>query len=186
MNKGIVITTSEYTKDFLKECLDSLPNKYPILVVSNGGYIPQIKPNEPAMLLMNDWNGFELGGISRGAEVFGEFVHLMDTCIVHNPVIFDVMFTYPDSVHLSRGFYSYLGKYKKEILNQIGIPRIENKEEAIAAEHHWGAEYLRADKNAMQFMPELPVESDVFEEKHGRKNMVLSNGFITKYKGTWR
>ncbi len=181
--RGIVITTSEHTKDWLKECFDSIPDMYPVLIVSNGGYKPEI---EGTYNVINDWNGFELGGILRGAEIFTEFVHLMDTCVLKEPKLLDMLFDYEGSVHLSPGFYSYLGKYKKSVLDAIGIPKIDNKEAAITAEHHWNMEYLKLDPNALQFDPVLPIQSEIFEIKHGRQNMVLYNGLITKYKGTWR
>lgn len=179
MRKGIVVTTSKYTEKWLDECLDSLPKNYPILVVSNNFETPKAN-------VVNNWNGFEVGGIKRGAEVFDEFIHLMDTCVINNPEIIERSFEHQGSVYFTPGFFSYLGKYKKDILDKIGVPIIHTKAEAVECEARWNGRYLAQDKDAIQFRPILPVESDVFEEKNGRLNMVLSNGFITKYKGTWR
>lgn len=178
LKRGIVITTSEHTKDWLPECLESLGNKYPILVVGNNYGGERVN-------VVNDWNGFELGGILRGAEHFDEFIHLMDTCIVKDQKMFDEMFEHKGSVYLCDGFFSYLGKYRKEILDKVGIPKINNKADAIALENSWNRKYLDADPNAVQYLPELPIHTGVFVEKHGRKNMVLDNGAIVKFKGTW-
>jgi hypothetical protein len=184
--KGIIITTSEATKNFLGDCLKSCYGpKYPIVVVGNGGYLPDVTRWNTAVI-KNDWNGFELGGIARGAEMFDEFIHLMDTCIVKDIKMFDQMFEAPGGVHLCPRFFSYLGKYRTDALKQIGIPRIETKQEAVAMEVSWNAQYLAADSQAKQFEPVLPIETDVFEEKYGRKNMVCENDFIKKYKGTYR
>lgn len=152
---------------------------YPILVVGN-----QTEGDE--VNITNDWNGFELGGIARGAEIFDEFVHLMDTCYVHDYRLFVDMFSTDGSVHLCPKFFSYLGKYRTEILNKVGIPKIDNKEDAIRAEWEWNGRYLEADPLAKQFEPIVPITTKVFEHKHGRDNMVISNGLITKYKATYR
>ena len=186
--QGIVITTSEATKDWLPECLNSLKNApYPILVVGNGGWQPIIPEGIlNVTVVVNDWNGWELGGIKRGAEHFEEFVHLMDTVVVKDISMFEKMFDTKGSVHLCPMFFSYLGKYRTWILETVGIPKIHDKEEAITAEHMWNNTYLSCDLLAEQFEPELPITTDVFEEKHGRRNMVCENDFIIKYKATHR
>lgn len=192
MKKGIVVTTSPHTAHFAQECLASLESAgYPIVMVNNdpnyGSNGLQIAlDNGNFKIYVNDWNGFELGGILRGAEEFDEFIHIMDTCIIDDPSMFEKMFAHDGGVHLCRGYFSYLGKYKSDIVKKIGVPRITTKAEAIAQEVEWNQKYLKEDKNAIQFEPELPVTTDVFEERHGRTNMVLKNGYITKYKGTWK
>lgn len=203
MSQGIVVTTSQATEPFLNDLLQSLPTLWPILLVCNSNHIPQVvrasllPPN--TTVVYNDYNAWELGGIARGVEHFSEFVHLMDTCIINKGIVdekwpeaqlepemlFRIMFGGPGSCFLCRGFYSYLGKYRTDILKFVGIPRIETKEQAIHAEEHWNRLYLNADSAAWQFPSLLPVSSDVFEEKHGRRNMVLTNGYMTKYKATW-
>lgn len=192
--KGIVITTSPHTALWAEDCLKSVQELgYPVLVVNNDpnieeeGIVYQAKEEgNDFTIINNNWNGFELGGIQRGAEFFDEFIHLMDTCVVKDPKMIEEMFNHNGSVYLCRGFFSYLGKYISSIVEKVGTPRVEDKEQAIYHERSWNARYLDNDPNAKQFQPELPVTTDVFEEKNGRKNMVLDNGFIIKYKGTWR
>ena len=204
MTQGIVITTSKSTEAFLNDLLPSLPTAWPILLVCNDNHIPQVVRDaalpENTTVVYNDYNAWELGGVARGAEHFDEFVHLMDTCLIHKGIfnhdipevhlepemLFRVMFGgSPGSCYLCRGFYSYLGKYRSEILRHVGIPRIETKQQAIHAEDNWNRAYLAADPAAWQFPSLLPISSNVFEEKHGRRNMVLTNGYMTKYKATW-
>lgn len=190
MKRGVVITTSEATKDWLPECLDSFKMApYSVLVVGNGGFIPQIPEhlkNGDIQVVTNEHNGWEVGGIARGAEVFDEFVHLMDTCKVKDVSMFEIMFEHPGSVCLCPGFFSYLGKYRSSVLNDIGIPVISDKEEAITAEYLWNRKYLEQDLLTAQFFPELPITTTIFEEKHGRMNMVCENPYIIKYKATHR
>lgn len=183
MRQGIVITTSEYTKDFLKPCLDSLPRKWPVLVVSNN--YEDVEVPDWVELVHNAWDGFELGGVYQGSERFDEFVHLSDSTVINDPRMFDIMFTYPYSMYLCDGFFSHLGKYQTEILEEVGIPIINNKLVGIHWENVWHQDYLKKDVMAMQFDPALPVHTDKFEEIHGQTRMVLENGYITKYKGTW-
>lgn len=174
MNKGIVITTSEHTKDWLKDCLDSIKTDYPILVVSNGGV--SACPHG-VLNIVNDWNGFELGGILRGKQYFDSFVHLMDTTIIKNNDLFDELFDLPGNVMLTDGGYHYMGKFESRYLPDI--PMISTKADAIALELQW----LRGNFDC--FKPDLPVHTNVFEDKHGRKNMVLENDYLIKYKATW-
>lgn len=181
-SRGIVVTTSEYTKDFLTECLNSIKNTpYPILIVSNGGYDPIEEINALGdhfeCLQINPWNGFELGGIGRGKDYFGEFIHLMDSCIVKDISLFDKLFEMEGNVFLTEGGYHYMGKFVSESLPYI--PTIDNKNDAIALELQW------LKKPYSCFTPDLPVHTDVFEEKHGQRRMVLENEYIIKYKGTF-
>jgi len=188
--KGIVITTSAETSVWLDACIQSVENLgYPILVVINDPKAEKMEGPEGTAkfkVAVNNWNGFELGGIARGTEVFTEFVHLMDTSVITNPEIIKTMFEHDGSMYACRGFFSYLGKYISEIVKETGIPRVEHKDGAIFHEHNWHRKYLENDPNAMQFSPKLPVVTNVFEEKHGRNNMVLDNGFIKKWKATYR
>lgn len=182
IKQGIVITTSEPTKAFLPDCLASLErvaDSYPVVVVGN-------QTRGDLVNITNDWNGYELGGILHGAELFDEFLHLMDTCVLTDDEMVHEMFSHDGGVYLCRGFFSYLGKYDSGAVRRVGIPKIETKDEAIRAEWEWNGKYLGADHKAIQFQPPLPVITEVFEMRHGRQNMVLDNGFIKKYKARWK
>jgi hypothetical protein len=162
MQRGIVITTSSQTKSWLPECLQSVKNSpYTIVIQDNGAS-----------------GGFELAGIQKGKELFDEFIHLMDTTVVKDISLFDKLFEMEGHVFLTNGGYHFMGKFVSDDLPDI--PEVRFKEEAIALELHW----LKGKKKSY-FLPDLPVHTEVFEEKHGRKNMVLSNAFITKWKATW-
>lgn len=188
MTKGIVICTSEYTKDFLKPLLESMKDtKYDILVVSNGGYNPSpvigqflIESglgSDWCALIVNEWNGWEIGGIQRGKEKFDEFVFLMDTCIIKDISLFDRLFEIEGNVVLTKGNFHYMGKFvTKELPN---LPRVHDKTTAIMLEVRWldGFKYT-------EFEPDLPVHSLVWEEIHGMKRMRLENEYMVKWKGT--
>lgn len=173
--KGVVITTSEYTKDFLKPCLDSIKDTaYTVLVVSNGGYKPDF---EIKNLIINSWNGWEFAGIQRGKEVFSEFVHIMDTTIIKDITLFDKLFALKGNVVLTKGNFHYMGKFvTKELPN---LPRVQDKTLAIYLECRWLDGF-----NFTEFTPDLPVHSNNWIEIHGQKRMVIENEYMIKYKGT--
>ena len=183
--RGIVITTSEFTKDFLKPCLDSLKGtKYNILIVSNGGYKPDIefptwetKNLRATVLVINNWNGWEIAGIQRGKETFSEFVHIMDTTLIKDIKLFDKLFAKKGNVVLTKNNFHYMGKFvTKELPN---LPRVHDKTTAIMLETKWldGFKYT-------EFTPDLPVHSLNREIIHGQDRMRIENKYIVKWKGT--
>lgn len=176
--KGIVITTSEYTRDFLKPLLDSLKGiKYPVLIVSNGNYIPSGVWGWG--FIVNEQNEWELGGIRQGAKRFKEFVHLMDTTLIKDISLFDKLFEIPGHVVLTKGNYHYMGKFvSKDLPNPL--PLTLDKEHAIQLEMSW------LSKPYTEFEPDLPVHTDVFETIHGQHRMKLENKYMIKWKGTYR
>lgn len=188
MKRGIVITTSEYTKDFLKPLMESLKGvNYPILLVCNGGYEKEAlkfvtsvyDPSPGVSWITNEQNEWELGGIRQGAKMFDEFVHLMDTTLIKDITLFDELFKIPGHVVLTKGNYHYMGKFvSKDLPNPLPITL--DKEHAIQLEMSW------LPKPYTEFEPDLPVHTQIFTEIHGQTRMVLSNQYMTKYKGTFR
>jgi hypothetical protein len=172
--KGVVIGTSEYTKDFLKPLLDSIKDTpYKVLVVSNN-YTPDF-PIEN--LIINDWNGWEIAHIQRGKENFDEFIFLMDTTLIKDISLFDKLFEIEGNVVLTKGCFHYMGKFvTKELPN---LPRVHDKNTAIMLEVRWldGFPYK-------EFEPDLPVHSLNWEVVHGQNRMRLENEYMIKWKGT--
>ena len=103
IKRGIIITTSEATQQWFDDCFNSIKDLgYPVLVVVNAGEVDhegkkfesEFMQSEDGkfMVQVNNWNGFEMGGILRGTEHFDEFIHLMDTCVITNPEAIERMF----------------------------------------------------------------------------------------------
>jgi hypothetical protein len=162
IHRGIVITTSEHTKDWLFDCIKSIGTKYPIVIRVN-------------TLEDNRW---ELGGIQLGKDTFDEFIHLMDTTVVKDQRLFDKLFEINGNVFLTEGGYHYMGKFVSDTLPTL--PTALNKQQAVYWELNWHAGIQKTF-----FSPDLPVHTSVFEEKRGRRNMVLENDYLIKYKATW-
>lgn len=186
--RGIVIGTSEFTKDFLRPLLDSIKDvKYNVLIVSNGQYNPNqvvaefLTENGLSKdwcdLVINSWNGWEIAVIQRGKETFSEFVHIMDTTLIKDISLFDKLFAIPGNVVLTKGNFHYMGKFLTDELPNL--PRVHDKTTAIMLEVKWldGFEYT-------EFQPDLPVHSLNWEEIHGMKRMRLENEYMIKWKGT--
>ena len=179
MNKGGVICTSEYTKDFLRPLLESIKEtEYNILIVSNGNYQPDLSYFfRQYDLIINDWNGWEIAGIQRGKENFEQFIFLMDTTLVKDISLFDKAFAIEGNIVFTKGCFHYQGKFvTKELPN---LPRVHDKVTAIMLETKWldGFKYT-------EFEPDLPVHSLIWEEIHGQKRMRLENEYMIKWKGT--
>lgn len=186
--KGIIISTSEATKPFLKDLLLSIegaylrqhPNtkKYPVIVVGN-------QTQNELVNIYNDWNGFELGAIARGAELFSEFVYLPDTMLIKDYGVFHKVFDTDGSVMMSPNYLSYIGKYDTDVLMRVGIPKINTKLEAVDNEFLWLNRYIDAEPE-MHYLDEMiPSDTFVFEEIHGQKKMVNGCSWGLKYKGCW-
>lgn len=160
--RGVVITTSDYTKDWLPECLNSLKTSpYEVFVQDNGSE-----------------GGFELAGIQAGKNLFSEFVMLMDTCEVKDISMLDRLFEIEGNVFLTEGGFHYMGKFVSSTLPEL--PFIKDKEHAIEQELQWFK-----DIPHKWFSPSFPVITNEFEEKHGRMNMVLETPYIKKWKARW-
>ncbi len=190
MKKGIVIGTSEYSKDFLKPLLESLKGTpYPILIVSNGGYDPREVVYETIrhttnkdgsskiQVVVNEFNGWELAVINRGKEHFDEFVHIHDTTLIKDISLFHKLFAIEGHVVLTKGNYHYMGKFVSN--NLPNLPRVHDKVMAIMLEVRWLDDYPYTE-----FEPDLPVHTLVYEEIHGKKRMRLENEYMIKWKGT--
>lgn len=177
--QGVVITTSAYTKDFLKDCLISLKSTpYYILIVSNDNYVPDLSYlDRQYQLFVNPINGWELAGISKAKEVFDSFVHIMDTTLIKDISLFEKVLALDGNVVFTKGNFHYMGKFvTKELPN---LPIVHDKTLAIYLEVRWldGFKYT-------EFEPDLPVHTNVFEEIHGMRRMKLENKYMIKWKGT--
>lgn len=159
--QGIVICHHPANKLFLDDLLKSIKTDYPVFVCVDGKDRPE--------------SSYELGAIAAASKKFDEFVFLQDTCVIKDNALFERLFSLPGNVALTSGFYHYMGKYA----DLREIPSASSKEQSILLETRW----MRGRHGV--FDPELPVHTDIFEDRHGRKNMKLENPYIIKWKGTW-
>lgn len=159
-SKVIIVITYEGSP-WLEDCLKSLEGvKYPIDVCLGG-------------------STFDPMGFYRAKEKgYDEFILLHDTCVIKDTKLIDIMFEKEGHVSLSPGFLMCLGKYVTKDLHELP-PQPMTKRQAIEFE----GQYCSALRGECLFTELL--DSDKFEEKNGRNNMVLENDYIRKYKGFW-
>jgi hypothetical protein len=80
----------------------------------------------------------------------------------------------------------YLGVYDRRTLRQVGIPEVHDKATAIRLETEWTRLYCEAAGPVRVLFPDLADRNAVgIEHRNGRDNLVLRNGSLTKWKGTW-
>jgi hypothetical protein len=165
----IVIGSSPGREHWLAECTSSITKEH-IAIVSFG---------------------FELAKISwvmanTNAE---RFLFLQDSWVVKDDRFWDLLESTTGSVAITADPYffgCYAGVYERWVIEQIGVPIISDKRDAIRNEIDWHKSYVEVAGNPQVLFPELTdANSTRQEERHGRTNLVLENDYLVKYKGTW-
>jgi hypothetical protein len=165
MKRGIVITTHKSTEPFLIDLLISLHScKYPIVIVYN----------------TNNDNQYERRGLETGRDLFDEFIYLHDTVVIKDLSLFDKLFEHDGMISIAPNFLMYLGKYESQKLREVQIPQVWDKKGAITMEF-----WLRTVFPVSCFDPTFIDGNHTWEEKHGRRRMVLENIYIKKFKSCW-
>lgn len=131
---------------------------------------------------------FELSSIRWASERFEEFVFLPESTLVLDPTVFDRCFgefagmsvdlaNQPDTM--------YLAKFRSAAVHDV--PEVHDKLEAVRYEREWMGAYLAAEEAAgkLAHLGRPMLHSNVFEERHGRLNMVVENEYLRRYKGAW-
>jgi len=183
----IGIVHHESTKKFLPALLKSLKGvKYQTIIVYNDKETHNEK--FPFPCVCNPWGGYELGAlallmITNPQEQ--DFFLLHATTVIKDLEIFDIAAQFKGTLALSQGLMSFMGKYRREIIDKIGVPVPRTREAAIYWEYFWNIVYLQQEKKISTCDSPL-VDTKKFEMKFGRKNMVLENKYIKKWKSNWR
>ena len=166
--KAVIVATTNNRSEWVKNCLDSLNGytRYPIIVLNQYSY--------------------ELGKVRWVLENtdLDEFILLQDSVEVKDLSLLDRAFDHSGSVSFAtQPFFMYLGKYTRKALKASGVPQVDTKTQAVKYEREWGKRYFDSDPQSMCLF-ELE-DTDVYEDFLGRKNMILENDFIKKYKHIW-
>lgn len=118
------------------------------------------------------------------------FLLLQDSMVIKDQTFFDLALSHPKSVAFSNcpvKFGMYMGVFCRETLAKTNMPVVRDKEHGIELEISWANEYSYHE-------PDAPLLFETFHDHHakgvvnlhGRRNLVLENEYIIKYKGTWR
>jgi len=83
-------------------------------------------------------------------------------------------------------FGMFMGVFERKVLDSVPLWQPASKEAAARAELLWTTRYARAAEPYTILFPDVCDRKAVrVVERFGRKNLVLENEFIRKYKGTW-
>lgn len=185
----IGIIHHESTRHFLPPLLKSLRGvKYPVEVIFNNctNNRPLGIP-KPFTWWPNPEGGFELGALKHlfTTEYKEDSYFLMqESTLVKDQGIFDIAAAFPGSLAICPGFGSFLGKYRRSVLEEVGIPVPQSRQVAIYYEKYWNEIYMNTEKVIASCDQPL-VDTKKFETKFGRKNMVLENKWLIKWKSNW-
>ena len=163
IKRGIVVPVTEEGRPFYEDFCKSIKTRYPILFSWEGVDRPH--------------GSQEYAAAELGRQMFDEFILIHCTCVIKDNSMFDKLFELPGHVALTDRFFHLMAKYVSADMPEV--PVVHNKREGTNYEVNWFT------KPYTVFEPEFPVASDKFEEKYGRKNMVLENDYMIKWKGHW-
>lgn len=191
MRQAIIIPTHIDGLAWLDNCLDTIKTDYEIILLFQG--------KEPPNTMKYDYLGRThayqtFNGYDPWAVVYGvmnkidEFFVLHSSCEVKMNSLFKKCFRDHEGKSVALSSYPvlfgmFLGKYRYEIAKQLPLPIAKDKAHAVDLEVTWNNAYCALEKPVLLF--DGFVDNDRFEQKFGRKNMVIENEYIKKYKGTW-
>ena len=167
-----IVCTTPQREMWLKDCLESIGDR-PIMVLSDFSY--------------------EVGKLDFLVKhtKLERFLLLQDSVVFKDAdKFYDLLSKYQGSVSVNKcpTFYgSYMGVYERRILEQLQIPVAKTKKDQVVFECTFSDAYVYLVGGAVPVMyPELDdAHNTGFVERYGRKNMVLENDVMIKYKGTW-
>jgi hypothetical protein len=194
----VIVTWAGNLDETLPPLLTSLEryHKVPIVVVVNEAKLlnENVREflNNHYILLENKEDLWECGAIYSVLKNtdFDEFILLQDTMIVINPTVFNVMFDMKDTtVTLGKEWRCYLGKYRRKVLEKLRIPKTTTKLHSMVQEVALAYFYIKAatDEPYLHYLCEDWGDdnpNNKIVEFYGRKNLVLDNPYILKYKAT--
>jgi hypothetical protein len=135
--------------------------------------------------------GFELGKIRWVMEntTADRFLFLQDSWLIKDEGFWDLLDAHSGSVAINSDPYyfgCYAGVYERSVIEQIGVPVMADKREAILNEIDWHKAYVEvAGEPTVLFTDLTDNNAKGTVERHGRINLVLENKYIAKYKGPW-
>jgi len=165
----VVIGSSLGRQDWLADCSASIKRDH-IAVVSYG---------------------FELAKIGWVMDntTADRFLFLQDSWVIKDEAFWDLVDATTGSVALTADPYffgCYAGVYERWVIEQIGVPVMADKRDAILHEIKWHKSYVEVAGQPTVLFPELTDSKALGQiELHGRTNLVLENDYLVKYKGTW-
>lgn len=156
-----VVIGSHPGSPWLSDCLKSMPINRTVKVHRTGGY--------------------EIAALRTACRYFDRFVFLQDSTVVLHPTFWDVIDS-TEPAWLLGGPPMYMAVYNRDDLAPAiaDAPETMDKPSSIV----WEGE-LAKRISYPTLWPEVIDAAGRIEERHGRRNLVLENRYLAKWKGTW-
>lgn len=149
-----------------------------------------IKTDYP--VLISNHEGFVMEGVRKMWETttYEELFFMNESMIVKDNSVWDIVFHDHGgkSVCMSERYLMFFGKFRREMVNRLQFPEVHSKyEDVILGEGKWCREYYELDDH-VEIQPLADGDTtnpDNFEEKHGRRNLILENDYFKKWKASF-
>jgi hypothetical protein len=190
MKQIIIIVTDSNRQEYLDNCQKTIKTNYPVIVICNN----KQKINSPFEVIYKDKTNFTFSAFDYIKEnKIDEAFILHDSCEIKDNILFPLVFEQfkGSSVAISNYpvlFGMFLGKYRYEVLKDMLIPKVSDKLSEVKQEVTFNRLYAQKEPNKHLLFVDFadkPDEWAVYETKWGRKNKILENEYLKKYKGTW-
>jgi hypothetical protein len=177
-------------QEYLDNCQRTIKTDYPVIVMCNTkGKISsrfEIVYRDPSNWILSAFDYIKENKIDEG------FI-LHDSCEIKDNILFPLVFEQFKGLSVAISPYPvlfgmFIGKYRYEILKDIDIPRVRDKFDEMEQEVEFNNLYSSKEPNKKLLFNDFadkPDEWSVYETKWGRKNKILENEYIKKYKATW-
>lgn len=135
--------------------------------------------------------GFELNKLRWVMEhtTVDRFLFLQDSWVIKSEGFWGLLEQFEGSIALTRDPYffgCYAGVYERHVIERVGLPVVKDKAHSILLEIDWHRQYVDVAGEPTVLFPELTdANATEIVERHGRRNLVLENEFVVKWKGTW-
>lgn len=170
--QAIVIIHARKSSVWLEGCLNSIQTDYPVLISNHEGWVME--------------------GIKKMWETtnYQEIFFMNESMICKDNDIWNIVFhdNGGKSVMMSERFLMFFGKYRREMINKLQFPTVHNKyEDVILGEGQWCRQYYELNDH-VEIQPLADgdtTNSNNFEDKYGRRNLVLENDYFKKWKASY-
>lgn len=170
MAQAIAIIHKCGPSPWLDDLLETIETDYPIIITNH--------------------DGWGIDGIRETFEKtnFDEIFFLNESMIVKDNSIWNIVFKdcTDKSVAVGEKYLMWLGKYLRKHVDHTFFPmHIHSKRDDVhLGEFGWNRQYMEQDPDFVT-IDAMTDTFQEFEEKHGRRNMILENQYFKKWKSHW-
>lgn len=149
-----------------------------------------IQTDYPVVLSMHD--GWVMEGVKKVWETtnYKELFFMNESMICKDNAIWEKVFHEygGKSVMMSERYLMFFGKFRREMVNKLQFPDVRNKlDDVFLGEGQWCRQYYELGDH-VEIDPLADGDYNDpsrFEEKNGRRNLVLENQYFKKWKASY-